>query len=294
MTDLITSLQENFDLEKETTPKVRPLCCENVRFYFCRHCGKVHGVPDTCNQFYCKKCYKRKFNRAYKRFMELGIKTKKLFHVIIGFPYTDFSKNDRLRHQKIMSDFRSFAGEWFNGIRVFDLGYGTTTLYYAHYHHGLLPDDVFSDVRQFRIILNKCVKDFCKKFNVSMTVRIAKNTGWRTKKGLFAYFSKRVAGLMGDESKNTEWFIEDEVPFEEYLEIFYNIKKVVILGTLRKLCSNIAHPHIKRCPFCYSTDVVLYALELNSSVDHPPPVPESLITFAEEREIVSLFRFEEV
>jgi hypothetical protein len=276
-----------YDEKDETfVSYIRPACKTRVKFSFCHSCGKVHSQLQTCNQLFCKKCYLQKKKKVFVRLKGKLVNHKRLIHIVIGFPKTNDlpNKSNKRRMEGLLSKFhrcvRKEFGLKFQGLRIFDLADDGC---YDHYHYAIVPESKMMnhrqlnlDVKKLREMLVKATKGFSKLIIV---------LGFRSKKGLFDYFSKRVAGRYGH--GNTVFFLEDIMSYDDYQKQFFNVRKIVIIGNPKGLSCNTAQSR-STCPYCGSTDVVNLGIY---GIDEDFVLPDWCKTYSEELGLSNLNEF---
>jgi len=250
---LVSLVGFSYENEANTEENIKPPCKELSTYYFCYSCGKVHSRLHTCNQRYSRCCYEERRKRNFARLMELPIKSKRLIHIVIGFKKTQSEPTKS--HKKIMEKqlqtlhrrIRKTLGYAWCGIRIFDLADNGC---YEHFHYAIIPESKFMNGRSLDIDVVSIRKQL-----KSVTLKqseIIRVYGFRSKRNLFSYFSKRMAGRYGH--KKNVFYLEDIMTYVDYKLQFFNVKSCVLLGNPEGLSRSIAHPRM-RCPYCKSFDI---------------------------------------
>lgn len=220
-------------------------CKEWVKYYFCYNCGKIHSRTQTCNERYSRCCYNERFKRNIARLKSLKIISKRMVHVIVGFPKENkkLDKHNKKELEKILVKFhRKLRIHYlFRGIRIFDLADDGM---YEHFHYAIIPESKQLDVKVCRRILKQVSGGYVKTLKVM---------GFRYKSGLLKYFAKRVSGLYGHGKH--EFFLEDIMSYKEYKNYFFNVRFVTIIGRFPEGLTCINAQSRLCCPYCGSLDI---------------------------------------
>jgi len=261
-------------------------CKELTHWYFCNQCGRVHSKTYTCNERYARCCYPERKKRNYARLMEFNIKSNRLIHIVIGFKKTSGLPNKQ--NKKIMEKslsklhrrIRQKLNLKFDGIRIFDLADDGC---YEHYHYAMVPESSMMNGRSLDIDV-KLIRKTLKGVTHSQS-EIIKVLGFRSKRNLFSYFSKRVSGCYGHNTNS--FFLEDIMTYQQYRTQFYNIRSLVTIGFPEGIsCNNALSHHV--CPYCGSEDV--HPIDtLPTGEDFKPPPWLSDIISAIKKDTMRLF-----
>lgn len=191
--------------------------------------GMARFCPLTCGQTYGRCCYDQRYAKALKRLTSYPIKSKRLIHISIGFPkdIVPETKSSKKLMEWALTRFHRLVRKKYNwlALRVFDMEQNGA---YIHFHYAMIPEVKSLDLRFLRRMIQKASKGLIKTINVH---------GFRSKRGLFKYFAKRVAGLYShNEGKNKEvFFLEDIMSYAQYHELFFNVRSLVIIGSPKLL-----------------------------------------------------------
>ena len=247
------------------------------------NCGKFYTVKKTCLNQECgyseesilktncflrfsSCCYDIRYKRALSRLNSYKIRSSRLIHLVIGFPTKEnFHRNDKKTEERVMQLFtrelKKF-GIFLSGLRIFD--FQETDLEFTHYHYALLPLKNLS-IHTIQHVRNDVIQKTKKQF-------VVKILGYRERKGLFKYFSKRIAGKYGDYPN--EFFLENKMDLETYLENFYGVRSLVKISR-RLSCSFV--PVSLSCIVCGCqvslrfTEIPIEYLQLTLNDTIPPP-----------------------
>jgi len=175
------------------------------------------------------------------------IYSKRLFHMVVGFkPTRSFNKDLFKEHRKIMAKFVKYvrkSGFKIRGWRVRDVT-AVDGLFYFHYHYAVLPENnINKSARLFNELIIKASGG---------ELRVVKSIGYRSKKNLFAYISKRQAGMFGHKDF---YGFKDIMTLRQYFDNFHNTRHLVQFGFREALTCNIAPDAILCCPYCQSTNI---------------------------------------
>jgi len=275
---------ENFAIRFEAC---RTMEWGSIKCNVCNTIVKKNAVKYSCLSPYCKQdiCINNRKRIAYKILQSLNIKSRNLFHFIIGFPDVPrFTKDIRNTHSRQLAWINlemKRLGTPLKMIRVRDIAISKTNMnyIYVHYHCANLP---VKDVRKFM----QNLKSLRNKAKFPMTMRIAH---YRRIQSLYSYFSKRIAGLFEHKvhaskdakaSLSTDSFSIGYFGFQDicknditqYFQDFYNTRTVSYIGLRRPEGSSyvplVIEANIKKCPKCQSSD---FSLIPNSLLGIPDP-----------------------
>ena len=256
-------LEEGFERELE-----KPECKNYVFWSICGNCGDIKKHPHTCNQRYGRCCYEERKKRNYARLISQKIRTTRLIHVVIGFKKNGGSPNKLHKKDmerslvKLHKKVRKKLNYSFNGLRIFDLADDGC---YEHYHYALFPEKAFMNGRSLEIDVVK-IRKLLKKVSHGKS-EIIKVIGFRSKRSLFSYFSKRISGRYGHREKT--FFLEDVMSYEQYKINFYNVRNLVKIGNPEGL-SRIHAQSSFICRVCGSEDIHIVEKTLIEEADKPP------------------------
>lgn len=241
------------------------LVCPN-----CKNIVKPNVVKMSCMSPFCKdqECIRNKKRIALIYFNNLKITSKNLLHFIIGFPHVEkFTKEIRKQQQKVLTAFTiqmKKLGSSLRCVKVRDIE-GVKGDLYVHYHFGNLP---VKDYRIFHRNLNKARELVSKRLQ---TPFIVKSKHYRNKKGLWRYFSHRIAGVFGDLKNNQSYGYQDLMDLKEFFDTIYNSRSLSIIGLRRpEGASNLAFMidnFPAKCQFCGEMHLKIIP---NSMIEKPP------------------------
>lgn len=220
-----------------------------------KHPLKLSCLSNFCNDPECLKNRIRIRNVIFKSF---GIRSSKLYNFVIGFksiPIADLNKKTRLScHRtvtKILKELQTTYGKFFY-FAVRDLNkphdpQSNAKFLRVHYHVATLP---LKDYRDFVLKL----KSACEKFSAKSLLPVAPSlSGYKKRRGVFAYLSKRLAGHFGHNRQAEKIFGFSEImTIEKYFNIFYQTKSFLtnLRPRLQAEFINMLNNIPKICPKC--------------------------------------------
>ena len=231
--------------------------------YHCHECYKIHTdyKRANCGIRFAPCCASHRFNKSFARFNEYGIRSKKLLHVVIGFPRATGGIREQKKWLDYVTDELSRdlkkSGYRLKGFKVFDMADQDAP--YLHYHLGL-QQFMWLDYRKLMRIRKKTIERTGQEF----VVRVI---GMRTRSRLYRYFSMRAAGLFGH---SEEKFIDHETAAGKSDPLFYGYtladvmdvqsfqdtvmryRAVTVLGRLKRLSCIVGPVSLRKCVFCGS------------------------------------------
>ena len=243
----------------------------------CNSCGKMikpNCAKLSCLSPYCmdKECVKNRMRLSMRYFNSLKIKSKKLLHIVFGFPKViEFNRGIREQHNKFFRMLKKEMQKLGTPLRmvvVRDLN-GEKRDLYAHYHTANLP---VKDWRKFRQNLFICREKIMKKMKIEFSIKFLH---YRKTWSLFKYFSYRVAGLFQNSDKE-KFGYSRLMDLKEYYDCFYRSRKVKLIGLrapspqasiLALTLDNL----VDKCPHCSSKDISFKPNYLIEDVKPPPP-----------------------
>jgi len=280
--------------ERRLTDRLYSCGSEMEREKTCRECSrsieKVKQVQN-CGSRYCLKCSATRYERALSRLNDSGIYSKRLLHLIVGFPHVKIAglKEAVKRHGYVMSEYFKELHEVFGieieGIHVPDISRRNCLPgeLYLHYHFyllpcGFLPERVITPHRQ----------GFKKRFKTSFTFKVI---GYRSRKSMFHYAAKRIAGLYGHGKRyitatNHEgkpyrvefaFQLPDVMTFDEYCGSFNKIRGFSLhLKKSRRSRSSsntvpVSDRNLLSCPYCQSQRIKTSWKIVFKQGNIPPP-----------------------
>jgi hypothetical protein len=253
----------------------------------CNRVVKLGCAKLSCLSPYCldEECVKNRLRLSMLYFNLLKVKSKKLLHIVFGFPKCKvFSRDLRNKHSKMFSLLKKEMkklGTPLKMIVVRDLN-GSENNLYVHYHTAQLP---VQDWRKFRQNLYICREKILKKNNIEFSIKFKH---YRKTWSLFKYFSYRVAGLFQNSDKE-KFGYQRLMDIKEYFSCFYKSRKVKLIGMKPSPKASILaltlNNFIKVCPFCGKTHL---ELRPNSMInqEYPPPDCDFKISEGNLRKIV--------
>lgn len=235
-------------------------CSKLFKSYECHGCGKnFYKAVYTCEVPYCWECREQRFAKYYSRLMDKDIRSRRMFHLSIGFkPLPIGHIPDFSHHQRVLQRWsRKVRKMGYNirGCRVldvsvhFDVDGGKA---FWHYHYVLLPEIGFKD----------CAADFNQAISWASEGELSNVNviGYRSKNSLLHYIAKRQASIFGhqhDKTFNPEghYGYKDFVDIVDYIQHFHKKRKLVWLGSPVGLVYNTAPDSSIKCPHCGCEDV---------------------------------------
>jgi hypothetical protein len=237
----------------------------------CGSCGKIlikRVAKLSCLSPFCKnpECIKNRVNILLNYFLNLKIRSKSLFHFIIGFPKVHyFTKEKRKHHLKVLrkfSDLMKKRGFPLQAAAVRDIA-GKRYDLYVHYHFANLP---VKDFRAFSKALKE-TRDQVKGI-------IVKIKGYRKFEPVVNYLARRGAGVFGDISKGNTYGYADLMDLKTYYLVFFKSRKIQLYGLKPSAeLTNLAimlDNKITKCPYCNSTNLI-FEIEQENNTTKPPP-----------------------
>jgi hypothetical protein len=200
------------------------------------------------------------------------IKSPNLYHFEIGFEHISDLDDKTVKVLRRAVDLwmkeMKRLGTPVRALRVFDM-LKKSSGYYLHFHFASLP---VGDVRKFGQNCHLARENMISKGQTPFIVRIE---GYRPKKAIFDYFSKRMAGTFGHECKGTAQTFSDMMSLEQYFEVFFRSKHLYSsLGWKALPDSNLVRIVLscpKICPHCSHNTFSLISNDYLGEQDHPPP-----------------------
>lgn len=254
--------------------KTRLKNCPKMGFarWICSDCQQVQEQSKpyrlTCSMRYCKDlhCVKSRIWKNKLRLHNLKISSKRLIHLVIGFPYVNrLNKALKTAQESILRQITKEMkrlGTPLNAIRIFDISEKEGE-YYLHYHFALLPS---KDYMKFKQNFDQVRK----KYKV-----IVRMIGWRPIKSLFNYFAQRMAGQYGHKATGTDFYLSDIMSVKEYVQNFFNIRSYNLIGDFprakRGNLVNIFLSRPEKCAYCGSTRLRLLPESYIQTLGDPPP-----------------------
>lgn len=214
----------------------------------CGDCGHDwFGSSSLCGVSYCNHshCIEFRVNRYYHKLQRYNIQSRKMFHMVIGFPLYDSypDKAELKKQKKLLSRFDQKVrrmGYSFRRLRAFDVQITNNTdgsrKFYVHYHYAVLPE----------MKLGTCADDFNKaiQYVSEGRIKVVKQLGTRRTNGLLKYIAVRLGGVFGhdDEKRSnkvsTQYGYSHFLSLDEYYEKAYNVRNFSASGFKYRLSEN--------------------------------------------------------
>jgi len=238
--------------------KAKLKSCDKIGFAYikCRRCGNAVEKDGqkrkfllTCLLTACQnpECIKNRTRVLNNWFNSFKIYSKKGYHWTLNFPPVSKITNEiRKKYDQLADKFiKSFSSV--NSFWARDINKSETGLR-IHYH-------VFSfgwkGVRLPGNVIQPRIKEFSRREKVVCNTTLI---GYRDKKSVFDYLSKRAGGVFGHESKGTDLGYLDEMSIEEYADVFYNKRKIwFFLKNVRREATELITlltGEIENCAYC--------------------------------------------
>ena len=203
---------------------------ENCKFMpwaslVCRDCGRValgNATKLSCLSPYCQcsECIKNRKRLTFAYLRGLGIKKKKVIHIIFGFPRVEkFTKEVGKEHTKILNKVvksMEKLGTPLRMVQARDMN-GFKGDLYVHYHCLALPVKDFRMARRNLFTIQSKMNNFAFDFK-----------GYRNRLKMYKYISKRVAGVFqNDGDTDSQSFGYDKLmDLKEFFECIYKTRKI--------------------------------------------------------------------
>ena len=241
-----TIIKEAPDGWKNLTKEVKKLiritkrCEEGI--YLSRDCmdckHNLMTFRQNCKNRYCSDadCIEARRERAWHKLLSYKIKSKRVRHVVIGFEIK-FGEGKQQKNQRAYLLRKIKAAYKREGIKVYALivedmkvkaGSKPAARFYMHLHLAMLPP---KDERHFKLATRK-VQD-----SVLGSATII-DLGWRSKKSLFQYFAKIIAGLFSTDQKHHTATLNEILNPNQYVHFFKNRKLLRVWN----VCLRISPP----------------------------------------------------
>jgi hypothetical protein len=237
----------------------------------CYDCGNEQEeriIRQSCYNRFCEKCATVRFRKAYSRLSNYKIDNDyKMIHAVIGFEEkgSNFSRDYKKSEESVIKLFfkrLKESGVNAQGIKIFD--YQDEKHIYSHYHLALMQHYKLYDLRHLMNVREQVIKETGTKFIFRV---LNYQSPWARLK---RYFSKRIAGLYGDNGRRLQYIngngqtvrlhfgftLADKMCIEGYIEKFYGLITKTRVGT-RLSCITITPVRIPICKNCNSTDTFL-------------------------------------
>lgn len=244
--------------------------------WVCDSCGQIakHSAYRlTCCCRYCPDldCTENRRLHSLLRLRSFGVKASKLLHFEIGFPHVEEITKEEVKKLRQSANFwmkeMEKLGSPIKALRILDIlkkGQG----YYLHFHFASLP---VGDVRKFGQNCHLAREKVMGELQTSFIVRIE---GYKPRKSLYDYFSKRMAGMFGHKKKGTAHTFSTMMSLEQYFEVFFKSKHLWnSLGWKAKPDSNLVTTVLnkpKACPHCSHNTFTLVSNRYLGVDDKPP------------------------
>jgi len=272
-------VEDKLQLMKERKAKCPGMGWLNRVGDVCGHVLKEKVCKQTCGLRCCNDpyCVEHKQLHARLRLENFGIKSKTLFHYVLGFPWEDITKEGIRKKWKVGKDWFKImkklspkGGEnWGKALYVFDLERRPNNKIYPHFHVGNLP---VGNVVEFQKMAHAVSKIIEEKHGVKIVFEVK---GYRPIKSLFNYFAKRISGQFGHKSKGTEDSFASLMSDEQYFDIFYGSPH--LRSSLGWPASKLANSLVKSvfndpptCPICGVTTLFSNRLSDDLNNEFPP------------------------
>jgi len=184
--------------------------------YRCPDCGRTVKKPSYCHSGFCSNedCMESRYRLVLNRLRLKGVDSKRLYHFVVGSNAMSL-KQLRAAFRRLVSGLRA-KGFKIQHINVPDL----TMDQWLHLHVALLPEPngKLNQVREFVRACNNIVGRMRLPF-------VFHNIGWRSKKGIFDYFAKRAAGMLGHLAKGYYGF-QDCMTLTKFFSSIYRTKRL--------------------------------------------------------------------
>jgi len=223
----------------------------------CRH-KQTQKIPVHCGSRYSPCCATTRYKRAVSRLNEYGIPRSSrsphlsrlpsvLTHAVISFPHqVGYSRSNKVRQDFVISVFvKALKSEGVNllGFKIFDYlekqGEHHNSCF-PHYHLGLVNYNL-----DFRLI-QRVARKVQKETGIKFVFHVIKYKA--SKRNLFHYFAKRIAGLYGHGSKYVSYInsngktvelsygftLSDIMSERSYFELLHLFRASTTIGKLRK------------------------------------------------------------